>query len=92
MLINAARGRHVVDEAVLACLNEGTLRAAVLDVFREEPLPTAHPFWTHPGVFLSPHVAAPTDPEIAIQAIAANIAGFESGQPLQHVVDRARGY
>jgi glyoxylate/hydroxypyruvate reductase A len=92
VLINAARGRHLVDEAVLAALDDGHLRAAVLDVFREEPLPATHPFWTHPGVFLSPHVAAPTDAAIAIEAIAANIIGFENGQPLMHVVDRARGY
>ena len=92
VLINGGRGRHVVDEAVIALLDEGHLRAAVLDVFRTEPLPPEHPFWTHPGVFLSPHVAAPTHPATAVASITQNIRGFESGMALRHVVDRARGY
>ena len=92
VLINAARGRHIVEADVLSLLDARHLRAAVLDVFREEPLAPTHPFWTHPGVFLSPHVAAPTHAANAVQSIAANIRGFEDGLPLQHVVDRRRGY
>jgi glyoxylate/hydroxypyruvate reductase len=92
VLINAGRGRHVVDEAVLALLDEGQLRAAVLDVFRQEPLPPAHSFWRHPGVFLFPHVAAPTHPASAVRAIAANIRRHGNGEPMDGVVDRARGY
>ncbi|WP_419728120.1 2-hydroxyacid dehydrogenase [Lichenicola sp.] len=92
VLINGGRGRHVVDEAVMALLDEGHLRAAVLDVFRTEPLPPEHPFWSHPGVYLSPHVAAPTHPATAVAAITQNIRGFESGMALRHVVDRSRGY
>ncbi|NPD70149.1 glyoxylate/hydroxypyruvate reductase A (plasmid) [Lichenicola cladoniae] len=92
VLINGGRGRHVVDEAVIALLDEGHLRAAVLDVFRTEPLPSEHPFWSHPGVYLSPHVAAPTHPATAVASITQNIRGFESGLALRHVVDRARGY
>jgi glyoxylate/hydroxypyruvate reductase A len=92
VLVNGGRGRHVVDAAVIQALDSGALRAAVLDVFREEPLPTSHPFWHHPGVYLSPHVAAPTHAGTAIEAIAANLIAFEGGAPLQHVVDLARGY
>jgi glyoxylate/hydroxypyruvate reductase A len=92
VLVNGGRGRNVVDEAVLAALDAGQLRAAVLDVFREEPLPASHPFWHHPGVYLSPHVAAPTHAGTAIDAIAANLTAFEGGAPLRHVVDLARGY
>ncbi|NPD68958.1 glyoxylate/hydroxypyruvate reductase A [Lichenicola cladoniae] len=92
VLINGGRGRHLVDEAVIALLDDGHLRAAVLDVFRTEPLPEGHPFWSHPGVFLSPHVAAPTHPDTAVASIVRNIRGFESGLPLRHVVDRKRGY
>jgi len=92
VLINGGRGRHVVDAAVLEALDSGRLRAAVLDVFREEPLPADHPFWTHAGVFLTPHVAALTQAPTAVAAIADNLRGFEAGAPLRHVVDLARGY
>jgi glyoxylate/hydroxypyruvate reductase A len=92
VLINGGRGRHVVDSDVLALLDSGHLRAAVLDVFREEPLPESHAFWTHPGVYLTPHVAALTQATTAVAAIADNLRGFEAGAPLRHVVDLARGY
>jgi glyoxylate/hydroxypyruvate reductase A len=92
VLINGGRGRHVVDAAVLEALDSGRLRVAVLDVFREEPLPVDHPFWTHPGVYLTPHVAALTQATTAVAAIADNLRGFEAGAPLRHVVDLARGY
>jgi len=92
VLINAGRGGHIVDQAVIDSLDSGQLRAAVLDVFRDEPLPLSHPFWRHPGVYLTPHVAAPTHIATALAAIAGNIRGFEAGAPLLHVVDRARGY
>lgn len=92
VLINAGRGRHVVDAAVIELLDSGKLRAAVLDVFREEPLPEDHPFWRHPGVYLTPHVAAPTHVATAVTAIASNIRRYEAGEPLRHVVDLARGY
>lgn len=92
VLINGGRGRHVVDQAVIELLDDGRLRAAVLDVVREEPLPDGHPFWRHPGVYLTPHVAAPTHASTAAAAIAENILGHEAGAPLRHVVDLVRGY
>jgi glyoxylate/hydroxypyruvate reductase A len=92
VLINAGRGRHVVDRAVIELLDSGRLRAAVLDVFREEPLPHSHPFWRHPGVYITPHVAAPTHASTAVAAIAENLLGHESGAELRHVVDLTRGY
>jgi glyoxylate/hydroxypyruvate reductase len=92
VLINAGRGGHVVDQAVIDALDSGQLRAAVLDVFREEPLPQSHPFWRHPGVYLTPHVAAPTHVASAVAAIADNIRAFEAGAPLRHVVELTRGY
>jgi glyoxylate/hydroxypyruvate reductase A len=92
VLINGGRGRHVVDAAVIEALGSGRLRVAVLDVFREEPLPAGHPFWTHPGVYLTPHVAALTQATTAVAAIADNLRGFEAGAPLRHAVDLARGY
>jgi glyoxylate/hydroxypyruvate reductase A len=92
VLINAGRGRHVVDQAVLDSLDSGRLRAAVLDVFREEPLPQTHPFWRHPGVYITPHVAAPTHAATAVAAIAENLLRYESGAALRNVVDAAHGY
>ena len=89
VLIN---GGHVVDRAVIELLDSGRLRAAVLDVFREEPLPEGHPFWRHPGVYLTPHVAASTHAATAVAAIAENIRAYEAGAPLRHVVDLGRGY
>jgi glyoxylate/hydroxypyruvate reductase A len=91
-LINAARGAHLVDEDLLAALASGQISAAVLDVFREEPLPTDHPFWRHPRVILTPHVAAFTNPTTAAPIILDNIRRFEDGRPLLNQVDLTRGY
>jgi glyoxylate/hydroxypyruvate reductase A len=91
-LINPARGRHVVDEDLLAALDSGQLAGAALDVFREEPLPKGHPFWAHPKVWISPHVASVTQPATAVQGILESIRRFEAGLPLQNVVNWAEGY
>ncbi|HTW54595.1 MAG TPA: glyoxylate/hydroxypyruvate reductase A [Stellaceae bacterium] len=91
-LINAGRGRHLVEADLLAALDTGQLSAAVLDVFRDEPLPPGHPFWRHPRIIVTPHVAAETHPQTALPIIAAAIADFESGRPVANLVDRARGY
>lgn len=90
--VNLARGAHVVEADLLAALDSGSLRHAVLDVFATEPLPAAHPFWGHPKVTLLPHVAAQTDPRSAAAVAAANVAALHAGRPLQHLVDRSRGY
>jgi len=87
-----ARGAQVVEADLLAALDEGQLSHAVLDVFATEPLPAEHPFWRHPLVTVLPHVAAQTDPRSAAQVVAANIRALRAGQPLQHLVDRQRGY
>jgi glyoxylate/hydroxypyruvate reductase A len=92
LLINAARGAHVNEADLLAALESGRLSSAVLDVFREEPLPPEHPFWAHPKVTVSPHVASLTHLHTAVAAMAANIRRYERGEPLLNVVDRARGY
>jgi len=90
--VNVARGAHVVDADLLSALDDGQLRAAVLDVFHDEPLPAAHPFWGHPRVRVFPHVAAPTDPDSAAAIAAANIRAFRHGGELVGLVDRDRGY
>jgi len=91
-LVNAARGAHLVEEDLLAALASGQISTAVLDVFREEPLPAGHPFWRHPRVIVTPHVAAFTNPTTAAPIILDNIRRFEDGRPLLNQVDLARGY
>ena len=91
-LINVARGAHLVDEDLLALLDEGHLSGATLDVFRTEPLPAAHPFWTHPKITVTPHTSARTLRDESIAQIAGKILSLEQGEPIAGVVDRARGY
>lgn len=91
-VVNLGRGGHLVDEDLLAALDRGQLRHAVLDVFRTEPLPAGHPFWRHPQVTVLPHAAALTDPRSASAVVAANLRALRDGRPLAHLVDRARGY
>jgi len=91
-LVNLARGAHVVDADLLAALNAGQLRHAVLDVFGSEPLPADHAYWSHPRVTVLPHVAAATDERSAAAVVAANLQALSDGRPLAHLLDRARGY
>lgn len=91
-LINLARGAHLVEADLLAALASGQLSRAVLDVFHQEPLPADHPFWQHPRITVLPHVAALTDERSAAKVVARNLQALAAGQPLQHLVDRGRGY
>jgi glyoxylate/hydroxypyruvate reductase len=92
VLINAGRGGLQNEADILACLDDGTLGAASLDVFAKEPLPADSPFWTHPKVMLTPHNAADTDPDEISKYVARQIERFEAGGALENVVDPARGY
>jgi glyoxylate/hydroxypyruvate reductase len=91
-IVNLARGAHVVDADLLAALDSGHLRHAVLDVFHAEPLPPDHGYWQHPCVTVLPHVAALTDVRSAAQVVAANLQALRDGAPIEHLVDRERGY
>ncbi|MCZ6742727.1 MAG: glyoxylate/hydroxypyruvate reductase A [Alphaproteobacteria bacterium] len=91
-LINAARGGHVVEADLLAALDSGALGAATLDVFDTEPLPQGHPFWAHPRVRVTPHVAAITYGDTTAREIALNIKRFRAGAPMSGLVDRRRHY
>ena len=91
-VINVARGAHLVDEDLLALLDEGHLAGATLDVFRTEPLPAGHPFWTHPGMTVTPHTSARTLRDESIAQIAGKIRALEQGEPIAGIVDPVRGY
>ena len=91
-VVNTARGEIIVDAALLAALDAGHIASATLDVFREEPLPAAHPFWHHPRISITPHVAAATLMEPAVAQIAERIATLERGIAVDGAVDIARGY
>lgn len=91
-VINPGRGPLIDDAALLNALDTGQIAHATLDVFRTEPLPPEHPFWAHPRVTVTPHIAAETRPETAAEIVAENLMRFETGQTPLYLVDRARGY
>ncbi|HEX8754895.1 MAG TPA: glyoxylate/hydroxypyruvate reductase A [Steroidobacteraceae bacterium] len=91
-LVNAGRGGHLDQSALLDALDSGRLSAAVLDVCDPEPLPAGHPFWQHPSILLTPHIAGVTQPETAARIVLENIRRHRRGEPLRHVVNRATGY
>ncbi|WP_374298405.1 2-hydroxyacid dehydrogenase [Paracoccus sp. (in: a-proteobacteria)] len=91
-LINPGRGTVLDDDALLAALDGNRLGRAVLDVFRVEPLPPDHPFWSHPRVIVTPHIAAETRVETAAPVAVENLRRALSGRPILHLVDRTKGY
>jgi glyoxylate/hydroxypyruvate reductase A len=91
-IVNVSRGAVLVEEDLLALLDSGALSGAMLDVFKEEPLPPSHPFWHHPRVTVTPHVSAATRIEESVAQIAAKIRRLEAGLPVSGVVDRTRFY
>jgi glyoxylate/hydroxypyruvate reductase len=91
-LANVGRGGHLVEADLLAALDDGTLSAAILDVTEPEPLPAGHPFWSHPGILLTPHNASMTAPETAVEFVLDVIARHQRGEALPGLVDRRRGY
>jgi glyoxylate/hydroxypyruvate reductase A len=91
-ILNPGRGPLIDDQALLAALDSGQVAHATLDVFRTEPLPQDHPFWTHPQITITPHIAADTRPHSAARVLVENIRRSEAGAPLLHLVDRTLGY
>jgi glyoxylate/hydroxypyruvate reductase len=91
-IINIARGAHLDERDLLAALDQGQLGGAMLDVFQREPLPPEHPFWHHPGVVITPHVAAQAIAELMVAQVIENIRRIERGQRPFGLVDRERGY
>ncbi|CAH0445769.1 Glyoxylate/hydroxypyruvate reductase A [Ralstonia syzygii subsp. syzygii] len=91
-LVNVARGRHLVEADLLAAVARGQIAGAALDVFRTEPLPADHPFWTEPRIRITPHISALTLREVSIAQIARKIRALEAGEPIAGIVDLQRGY
>ena len=91
-VINGGRGPQIVEQDLLMALESGQVGAAVLDVFETEPLPVAHPFWSHDKIAVWPHVAAQTNPQSAAQQVAAAITKIMAGQAPANQVDWQRGY
>lgn len=91
-LINPARGKELVDDDLIALLDRGHLKYAALDVFRKEPLPTDHPFWQHPRIIVTPHIAAVTMPDTGALALRRAIETIEAGGIPTGLVDLNRGY
>jgi glyoxylate/hydroxypyruvate reductase A len=91
-LINMGRGGHLIEEDLLEALASGQLSAAVLDVLQQEPAAPDHPFWHHPQILLTPHIAAMTQPESAFGVLLENIRRHQRGESMLGQIDRERSY
>ncbi|KRA42244.1 2-hydroxyacid dehydrogenase [Devosia sp. Root635] len=91
-IVNAARGGHQREADIVKALGDGTLGAASLDVFETEPLPTSSPLWDIENCYITPHIAAISDPASGVRYFSQIIRDHEAGEPLINVVDRQRGY
>ena len=91
-LINVGRGEHLVEKHLIAALSRNRPACAVLDVFREEPLPEHHPFWDHPKIFITPHCASITLIREAAELAAESYRRVLAGKPPLGLVDRTKGY
>jgi glyoxylate/hydroxypyruvate reductase len=91
-VINAGRGGHLIEADLLAALESGQIGDAVLDVFQTEPLPADHPFWDHPRIVVTPHVAALTNPATAAEVIGANLRRLAVGDDFPGRINPDVGY
>lgn len=91
-LINAGRGAHLDEAALLDALESSQLSQAMLDVTEPEPLPSSHRLWNHPRVIVTPHIAGSTRPESAALVLIDNIRRHQRGEPLLDAIDRSKGY
>ena len=91
-LINVGRGAHVVEADLLALLQSGHLAGATLDVFQNEPLPLAHPFWKQANLTITPHISAQTLLDIGNEQIVGKLRSLEQGRPVTGIIDRQKGY
>ncbi len=93
-LLNFGRGHLIADADLIAAVQSKQIAGAILDVFRQEPLPAAHPFWTTPGIIVLPHIGGghPERDRIVARLFTDNLTRFLNGQPLREIVDRSAGY
>jgi glyoxylate/hydroxypyruvate reductase A len=91
-LINVARGEHLNEDDLLKAIDQDIISGASLDVFREEPLPRSHPFWEHPQIQITPHIASMTDPESVANQLLDNYERMKNGKALLNEVNTAKGY
>jgi len=91
-VINVARGAHLVETDLLAAIDAGQLSGACLDVFQTEPLPSDHPFWVHPAITVTPHIASLTNPAAVIPQIVENYRRVQAGEQVLFQIDIERGY
>lgn len=91
-LINVARGQHLVEQDLLEMVDNGHLSGASLDVFRTEPLPEEHPFWTHPKVSITPHIASVTHPGSVVPQLMENYYRMKQKKKLKNLVSLKKGY
>jgi glyoxylate/hydroxypyruvate reductase A len=91
-LINVARGKHLVEDDLIKALEKGQLSGAMLDVYREEPLPGDHPFWENLKIAMTPHIASVTNPQAAAPQVIENIKRIRENRELINIVNRSRGY
>lgn len=91
-VINVARGGHLNDDELLEMLNNGHLSGAFLDVFHKEPLENSHPFWQHPKIDMTPHIASVSDIDSVVPQLLENYTRLLEGKPLINIVSRDRGY
>jgi glyoxylate/hydroxypyruvate reductase A len=92
VVINCGRGEHLRGEELMNALDDGQLRGALLDVFDQEPLPAEHPFWRHPKITLTPHIASSASYEVIAEQILHNLGRLQAQLPLVNRVDSERGY
>lgn len=92
VLINVGRGEHLVEDDLLKAIEDGHVARASLDVFRQEPLPSDHPFWQRPEITITPHISARTLRDATLEQITGKIRAHHNGQPITGLVDTSRGY
>ncbi|WP_105190153.1 2-hydroxyacid dehydrogenase [Pseudoalteromonas sp. T1lg48] len=92
VVINVGRGAHMVEEDLLAALQEQRIAGASLDVFNQEPLPPTHPLWQAPNLIITPHCSALSRIDTVVNQVVANYQRLQQGEPLLHCIDRQRQY
>ena len=92
ILVNCSRGEIVVDDDLISALDSGHLRGATLDAFRQEPLPSGHPFWQHPKICVTPHIASLSAPDTAALILADQLHCTRNRQRVANTVKLEQGY